>query len=637
MRLILLAACSLNVLLLQAQFADIDPLDAIIAAERNRPLLSPERSGDATARGFDVTYARCEWQLDPAVRYIQGSVTTYFRAATDLSTVVLDLSEALVVTAVSMHGTAVPFNHGPQDLLTIDLPTPLANGQLDSVTVTYHGEPPNTGFGSFDTIVHAGAPVVWTLSQPYGAKDWWPCKQDLNDKIDSLDCLISVPLGNRAACNGLLLGGDTVGNEVTWHWRHRYPIDAYLVGVAVTDYMVNEQYVQLQEDSLLMLTYAYPDHYDDAVAAATNLLPVISLYDQLFGTYPFIREKYGHAEFSWSGGMEHQTMSFMGTYHPEIAAHELGHQWFGDKVTCASWAEVWLNEGFATYLSGLYYEHLSPEYWPIWKKQKVAHITNLPDGSVFCTDTTSINRLFNSRLTYNKAAMVIHMLRWICGDSAFYAGLRNYLNDPALAYATATTADLQSHLEASSGLDLNQFMADWYTGEGYPSYTVVWGQDQQGVVTVQLSQATSHPSVDFFALPVPLQFIGSAGDTTVVLENTSNGQLYYFTLPFTVDSVAFDPDTWLISAHNFVTGVDGPVSGGRQLLLHPNPVHDRLFWQQPWPAARGQVHVVDMNSRVVLAGNPGQTGLDVSSLARGVYMLELRGTGGVVRGRFIKE
>lgn len=616
---------------------DRDAIGRIAEREKCRPFPGVLRSGGPPTRGFDMKYARCHWTLDPAVRHIIGSVTSWFTATAPLDAVVLDLSDSLEVTGVSMHGAPLAYSQGPGDLLTINLPATLQAGQLDSLTVNYQGEPPTTGFGSFATESHAGMPVLWTLSEPYGSKDWWPCKDDLNDKIDSLDTYVTVPLGNRAAGNGLLMGGDTTGNHVTWHWRHRYPIDPYLVGVAVTNYQVNEQYASIATGDLLVLTYAYPEDFSNAVNGATGLLPTITLYDQLFGDYPFAREKYGHAQFNWGGGMEHQTMSFVGGWWPEVLNHELAHQWFGDKVTCASWAELWLNEGFATYLTGLAYEHLAPVYWPIWKRGLVNNITSQPGGSVFCTDTLDQNRLFSGRLTYNKGAMVIHMLRWLCGDSAFYAGLRNYLNDPELAYRTATTADLQAHLEAASGLDLTGFLADWYTGEGYPSYTTVWSQDAADEVSVNLAQVTSHPSVSFFALPVPLKFFGPGGqDTTVVLNNTSNGQNFYFHLPFAVDSVQFDPETWLISAQDVVTQVGEP-GGSPAILLHPNPATDRISWHFSAPVQQRTVRVLDALGRLVLHERAGVQVLDVSRLAPGQYVLEVLGTQGPLRARFVKQ
>ncbi|MCC6841385.1 MAG: peptidase M1 [Flavobacteriales bacterium] len=638
MRHLLLLLMTLAALPAAAQLEyDRHALEELITAEKGRGIAPRLRSGGPPTRGFDMKYLRCAWTLDPAVHYISGTVTSWFAATQPIDQVTFDLSDNLAVNSVTMHGNALTYTHTAQGLLIVDLPGTLDSGQLDSLTISYQGAPPNTGFGSFITDEHQGDPVLWTLSEPYGAKDWWPCKDDLNDKIDSLDCFVTTPLGQRAAGHGLLVGADTTGNQVTWHWRHRYPIDTYLVAVAVTNYQVDEQYAQLANDSLLMLTYAYPEDLPGAAAAATELLPVITLFDSLFGAYPFANEKYGHAQFGWGGGMEHQTMSFMGTFHPEIMSHELAHQWFGDKVTCGSWEDIWLNEGFATYLSGLDYEFLGPVYWPGWKQGKVDHITSLPDGSVFCDDTSTTDRIFSSRLTYSKGAMVLHMLRWVCGDSAFFQGVRNYLNDPGLAYGTALTDDLKGHLEASSGLDLTGFFADWYTGQGYPSYTVIWSQGPGGTVSVNLSQTTSHPSVDFFEMPVPVRFSGGGQDSTVVLQHTANDQEFTFDLPFTVEQVVFDPEIWLVSAQNLVTRV-AELAGGRELLrLRPNPATDRIQWQGGSAWANSSAVLRDAMGRAVRQVAARTGSMDLAGLAPGQYTLEMITALGPMRARFIKE
>src|SRR5690606_14452097 len=264
---------------------DPDIIHQIAAGEQHRMPTDAARSSGPVTRGFDMSYLRCQWDLDPSERFISGTVTSWFTATTDLDELVFDLSDSLVVDAVTRNGSALAFSHGTNDQLVISLPATLLTGQLDSVTVSYHGVPPETGFGSFVTDAHAGVPVLWTLSEPYGAKDWWPCKQDLNDKIDSMDAYVTTPIAFRAAGNGLLMPPDTLGDHITWHWRHRYPIAHYLIATAVTNYQVDVQYAPLSTDSLLMLSYAYPEDLDMVSSAATSLLPKITLFDQLFGPY----------------------------------------------------------------------------------------------------------------------------------------------------------------------------------------------------------------------------------------------------------------------------------------------------------------------------------------------------------------
>lgn len=601
------------------------------------------RSGQP-ARGFDVTYLRLALDLDPAVHEVHAAVTTYFTATEDLDELLFDLSLSLQVEEVLHPSGPLAFEQTADDALLITLPATLAPGTADSVTIVYGGAPPTTGFGSFVTDEHQGVPVLWTLSQPFGAKDWWPCKQDLRDKADSLDLLVTTPAAYRAAGNGLLVAEvPQPGDRTTYHWRHRHPIAYYLIATAVTNYQVDEFSIELPGATVPMLVYSFPETALEMLINANDVPGQMGLFSELFGLYPYADEKYGHAQFGWGGGMEHQTMTFMGGFSYELAAHEVAHQWFGNLVTCASWEDIWLNEGFATYLTGLCYDFIAPQYWMIWKQWQIGGITNAPDGSVFCTDTTSVPRIFNARLSYRKGAMVLHMLRWVLGDSAFFVGCREYLNDPALRANGARTSDLRAHLEAASGMDLGEFLADWFTGEGHPSYTAAWAQEPDGTVELTLFQSTSHPSVDFFEMPVPIRFHGGGQDSTVVLPHTFSGETFTFHLPFAADSARIDPELWLISAENLVVGMPGRVPrGGHALLIAPNPANDRLTLYTGEDFGQVvELRVLDAVGRTVFQQRPAvhgqRIGLEVAAWPPGAYTIELRGEGKVLRGRVVRE
>ncbi|HNK43054.1 MAG TPA: M1 family metallopeptidase, partial [Flavobacteriales bacterium] len=352
---------------------------------------------------MDLRYVRAAWEVDPNVRAITGTVMLRFVSTHPLSELVLDLSDTLIVDEVLYHGSQNTFTLAPGDLLTIPLGQELPAGATDSVEVSYHGIPRYTGFGSFATGQQPdSSAALWTLSEPYGAKEWWPCKDDLNDKIDSIDLYITTPEGYRAGSNGLLVS-EVMGNgHVTYHWRHRYPIATYLISMAVADYLVFTHDIVIGTDTIPMLTYSWHDDPGMAELNGYDAGEQMTLYSELFGLYPFAEEKYGHAQFGWGGGMEHQTMTSMGGWSYELSAHELAHQWFGDKVTCGSWQDIWLNEGFATYLQGMCYEFLAPEYWYGYKAGKIESIISEPGGSVFRADTSSTESIFSGRLTYNK-------------------------------------------------------------------------------------------------------------------------------------------------------------------------------------------------------------------------------------------
>src|SRR5690606_28472419 len=167
---------------------------------------------------------------------------------------------------------------------------------------------PESGFGSFVQSEHEGIPVVWTLSEPYGAKDWWPCKQDLQDKADSIDIRITTPSAYRVASNGLLIEeADIAGGLKRFHWRHRYPIAHYLIAFAVTNYEVYHTQIEMANDTVPMETWAYPENAFEMQLNAGDIQQQMPLFSDLFGLYPFAHEKYGHCQFGWGGGMEHQT------------------------------------------------------------------------------------------------------------------------------------------------------------------------------------------------------------------------------------------------------------------------------------------------------------------------------------------
>jgi aminopeptidase N len=580
---------------------------------------------------YDLVYHRLEWNIDPAVNYISGVVSSHFFPQSNLSVLEFDLSNQLTVDSVVFHGNAVTFSHSANNILSINLQTTIPAAQLDSISVYYRGVPQSTGFGSFVQSTHNGSPIIWTLSEPYGAMEWWPCKQNLLDKIDSIDVIIRTNQHYRAASNGILVSEITVGSDKLYHWKHRYPIATYLICLAVTNYSVYSEYVPFAGDTLEVLNYVYPEDSITARFTTGRIINQVQLFDTLFGIYPFQNEKYGHAQMGWGGGMEHQTFTFVGGWSYELQAHELAHQWFGNKVTCGSWEDIWLNEGFATYLSGLCYEYLEQEWWMPFKQGRISNITSQPDGSVLCSDTSNIGRIFNGRLTYAKGAMILHTLRWVMGDAAFYNGVRNYLNDSNIAYSFAKTPQFISHMEQAYGQSLAWYFSDWYYGEGYPSYQINWNQQVNNQVSITINQTQSHISVPFFQLPVPIKFKNQTNDTIVVFQHDFSGQTFNFQLPFQADSIIFDPELWIISKNNSYnptnTAVES-IENWQSIKNYPNPASDIMSLVLPETSKKNIIQLTDVYGRVVLEmkTNPNETTIDieVSQLDEGVYFLTIK-------------
>lgn len=593
-------------------------------------------TANAHTDNYDIIYHKLEFTADPAEQYIRGTITTDYIAKEDMTQIIFDLNDALTGSSVTQNGNSLPFMQNQDHELVITLAALQPAGTQATIAVTYEGSPPASE-RSFVASHHNGVPVLWTLSEPYGAKDWWPCKQDLNDKIDSIDVFITAPAEYTSVSNGVEIAvTENEPTTKTTHFRHNYPIPAYLIAIAITNYGIFTQEAGTAPNTFPIVNYLYPETQAQSEQSLSLTLPIMDFFEQKFETYPFHEEKYGHAQCGFGGGMEHTTVSFMGSFGRTLVAHELGHQWFGDKITCGSWKDIWLNEGFATYLSGLVVEEFDgTDSFRNWKTTTITNITSQPDGNLYLrdADTLDVSRVFNSRLTYNKGAMVLHMLRYKLGDANFYQAVRNYLADPELAFGYAVTPQLQAHLETASGTDLTEFFADWVYNEGYPIYNITAENTEPGKAKIIVTQTQSHASVSFFEMPVPIRLFGVDGQTHyVVLENNSNGQEFMVDVPFVVIDIQYNPNSDIISAGSTAT----VLSENFKPYLSPVPANATLTAHIPDGVAAKKA--LFFNAIGQLVGETyGQSVWDVSHYASGVYFVRLETTKGTTDLKFIKN
>ncbi len=590
---------------------------------------------------YDLKYHRLELQpyLDPANPFINGTITSYFVAKEPMTSVHFDLASNMTVSSVTQRGNNLNFSRNGNELI-ITLPTTQNTGVLDSLSVTYNGYPASSGFGSYEVTTHGNNdPIVWTLSEPYGAMAWWPCKQDLIDKIDSIDVYVTHSNNFKAASNGLLISETASGSNTITRWKHRHPIPAYLIAFAVTNYAVYNDYVASGDFNVV--NYVYPEDLAYAQAGTAVTPNIIDLYRTLFEPYPFADEKYGHAQFGWGGGMEHTTMSFMGGFSRGLIAHELAHQWFGNKITCGSWQDIWLNEGFATYLDALTIENFDGQTaFKNWRSNRVDYITSSNNGSVMvpAQDTLNVNRVFNSRLSYRKGAMVLHMLRYKLGDAAFFQAIKNYLADPTLAFSYAKTDDLIQHFEAESGENLQEFFNDWYVGEGFPSFQVNWNYNMETQrVNFRVYQSQSHPSVSFFETPLPITVHGSNSESQIIrLELTQNGQYFSEAIGFPVVTIGVDEDVQLISKNNSTTLNTTTFSLNEKINLYPNPTDALLHIENTSNIKINSVSIYNnIGKKVYYLSNPLQE-IAIESLNTGIYSVKLDTEKGIIFKKIIK-
>lgn len=594
-------------------------------------------------QNYDVTYHELRFTVNPnnTPAAISGIVKTTFTALANMNSITFDMATQLVVSSVTMNSENLTFSQSNYEL-NINFPTTISTGTSASVIITYAGIPP-TAEGAFTRGTHAGTPVIYTLSEPFGARDWWPCKQDLNDKINSFDMYITAPATFNSVSNGLEQSRIVTGANATTHFKHLYPIPAYLVVLNITNYQVFNQQAglgTLSSPYFPIVNYLYPESNTTTVQNQLGVTPgIMNLFESLLEPYPFRNEKYGHAQFGWGGGMEHTTVSSMGSFGRDLISHELAHHWFGNKITCGTWKDIWLNEGLTEYMSGLVHEQDGATNFVTWKTGKINNITSQTGGATYLSDAgaLNVNTIFSSRLTYNKGSMITHMLRWKLGDVKFFQGLKSYLADPALAYGYAVSANLKSHLEAAdNGNSLTEFFNDWLYNQGYPTYTITaqnWGAGQ---AKISVNQTQSHISVDFFEMPLEIRLTGSGAQVLdVVVNNSTNDQEFIVPVPFVVTGVAFDPNKHIISKNNTATLGTENFDMNSAISIYPVPSENELTIQFPNNVTLYKVEIY--NNLGQLLKTDFKNVLDISGLSSGVHFLKIETSEGLFHKNFIKK
>ena len=603
----------------------------------------------AQTEKYDVNYYKLNLNMTNTSTTLSGYGEMQATAIASIDTVLYELFASLTISSVSLNGANVPFTRSGS---AVKIAANVSPGTSFIVRTNYSGTPPTAqtnplgGSGmSNATSPSWGNEVVWSLSEPFCAYEWWPCKQSLTDKADSCDVFITVPNSCKAGSNGVLTQVVNLGNGSSrYEWKHRHPIDYYLISVAVAEYVEYNVYANPPgaPAPILIQNYIYnnPQTLPNFQADIDETVDFMELFYDLYGPYPFEDEKYGHCMAPFSGGMEHQTMTTQGFFNPTLTAHELGHQWWGDYVTCASWCDIWVNEGFASYSEQIMLENLYPGQ-EVQNMQSVHNnVMSQPGGSVWVLDSLNEARIFSGRLTYDKGAAIVHTMRYMLDDDQlFYTTLKNFLSSKA--FGTAFGIDVRDAFAQASGINFTPFFDQWYFGEGFPTYSVQWKQLGNDAL-VQISHTSSAPNVTpTFTNPVDLKFVRPGNtDTTIRFDITSNSNLFQINGIGTLsNSISIDPQNWVVNQNGTITmnqllGLESP-NASEGMELYPNPCNDEMYIKNIPNDCR--IIVYDMYGKVQLIdkvsiGNP----LKTSSLTSGTYLLVLDGTTVNYRKTFVK-
>lgn len=533
---------------------------------------------------IDITYYKLNLDVNYDSQYLTGIVTVKGRPVNDgLNNFFLDLWSGFTVNSVITHGQNLQFNIDQSDHLNIILDKSYNSSEEFSVDIFYQGTPTTAGGigGSFVFGTSPfGDPLIWTLSQPYGSRDWWPSKDTPGDKADSSDVWITAKSFFVSVSNGTLT--EVVNNNngtKTYKWHNSYPISNYLISIAMSNYALYQNNFDYESSSMPITNYVYPGNLIEYKNVLDLVPGMLNIFSSKFGLYPFSKEKYGHAECGFSGGMEHQTCTSLGVFDENIIAHELAHQWFGDKVTCKDWNNIWLNEGFASYAECIYRE---AKYG---KEDFDNYVSNFMEWAFFATGSiyidnsklSNVGYVFSTARTYRKGAIILHMLRGIIGDDKFFQTLTEYAAEPGISYGVATTEDFQRIAERVSGQDLNYFFSEWIYGEEYPQYTFGWNYkhvegDNYTLVLRVKQEANKNPQ--FFTMPIQVKYTTASETKTITVFNDLAEQGWEIPITGMPTNVQFDPDNWILKKVVGYTNVEDDnnlISNFKLEQNYPNP------------------------------------------------------------------
>ncbi|MCK4224343.1 MAG: hypothetical protein KAX39_04120 [candidate division Zixibacteria bacterium] len=500
---------------------------------------------------YDAQYYRLDLNLNDTTEIVSGSAYMYAQALIDgFNEVELNFFDnpQMHVDSIKSNDVLLSFTWD-NDILRIFLNDTYNHEPFD-VTVYYHGHPLEGGLQSFDWGYHGSpsVPIISTLSCPYFAQAWWPCKDLPRDKADSVDINITVRSDLYVASNGLLREIVDRGSTKTYKWHEKYPITTYLIFVSATNYTIfSNWYHPLRGDSMEVIYYVYPERLSQAQSLYPMTPSAIECYASLFGEYPFVEEKYGMAHFTWGGCMEHQTNTSMSSswYSEWVLVHELAHQWWGDCITCHNWHHIWLNEGFAVYCEALWAEY---SYGESYYHTYMNGFQYFGGGTIFVEDTTNAWNIF-ATIVYDKGGWVHHMLRHVVGDSVYFAIMREYYSDPQFAYGVAEIEDFQEVCETVSGMDLDYFYQQWIYGTYYPKYQYSYTWESVGGgyydVFIHIDQIqTTDPT--HFTMPIDINVSTYSMDTNLVVFNDPRHKDFTVRVLSTGIEVDVDPDKWIL-------------------------------------------------------------------------------------------
>lgn len=528
-----------------------------------RPFLAPQPTPNQLL--YDAVKYTLDIAINPTTMMLDGRVVASVTSlAGRLSAIDFNLDDVFNVTSIQLVGGDPLGWSRLSGILTVSIPAGVVVGDTTDIEILYSGYPVTATDPGLYFSSYSGSPVVYSLSEPWSARAWWPCKDYPDDKA-IFDIYLSVPAALTAASNGTYLG---YTEETRWaapyrryHWQERYAMSTYLASIAASNYTIlRDAFVYAPGDTMPVTHYVYPSLASKAQTDFNITVPALTFFSQIFCLYPFIAEKYGKAVCSIGGGMEHQTLTSYGSslvrgdhYYDWIFVHELSHQWVGDMITCKNWVHVWLNEGFASYAEALWFEHLQGASKLKSYMEGKDHPLNW-HGPILRDPGNTDPWYYFDNVVYNKAAWMLHMLRHVAGDSTFFQILRDWCADPRYHFAAAETNDFRAVCEARYGSSLGWFFNEWLTRTDRLTYR--WSHVSYELNdAINLTIAIDQVQDSLYTMPVDFRVTtaGSVLDTFFWVDERREEFHLSFALDNPVTDVTFDPGHWILCDKSEVT------------------------------------------------------------------------------------
>lgn len=591
-------------------------------------------------RSIDTTYDVLFYHLDLSVEvenpYIDGNVLVKAKATQDgVDQVKLDLNRSLDISTIALNSSGYSFEN---DRITVYLDKTYNEGEAFELRIYYSGVPVEAGgYKGLRYETHfIDEPVIATLSTPFLAHYWYPCKDGPLDKADSVYVDITIPdtsyngIPLKAVSNGVLDTIIDLGESRQFKWKHRYPIVTYYVMLAISNWSEINQVYANDSLSFPLDYYVFDEFYEEAEESLQDFPGVFDVFHEKFGIYPFYEEKYGMTQLGFYGAIENQTNTIIGYMADNwfmIYVHELGHMWFGDMITCKSWHHGWLNEGFATYSEAIYIEGVDGFEAYL---DEMDNNEYFEAGSLYLDDLDTF-QVFHP-IIYSKGAYVLHMLRGVLGDEDFFDAIKTYANTPDFMFANVTTEDFQEVCEEVSGEDLHYFFDQWIYDERYPIYRYnIDISSNTTEVSLYQSQGESQGWRDVFEMPVRIKFqFTDDTDTTLSVWNDQQFQAYGFQFDKEVEWVYIDPQKWILRKVYYDPDLPLGMEEREKLAfrVYPNPAKTAFNVDLPIPLKEEAYFIIfnPVGKQVYRENLPEETSrfhIDAASLSPGIYMLKV--------------